>query len=155
MAVELNEHLQVVGSGLKRWLVAQTCDSLAVGTIWLAGLLIIGVPWALLWAFLGGMLQFIPHFGPACALIGPAIAAVTNGGLEQLLYVLILYAFIAVTDGFLLQPYFMKRTAKVPIWASIVVPIVLGILFSFWGVLVSAPLLAVVYVYRAKTPRSC
>lgn len=144
-----------MGAGLKRWFVAQTCDSLAVGTIWLAGLLIIGVPWAPLWAFLGGILQFIPHFGPVCALIGPAIAAVTAGGLEQFVYVLILYAFIAVTDGFLLQPYFMKRTAKVPIWASIVVPIVLGVLFSFWGVLVSGPLLAVVYMYRTKTPKSC
>ncbi len=43
----------------------------------------------------------------------------------------ILYAVIVVLDGFLLQAYLMKRTARVPIWASIVTPIVLGILIPF------------------------
>jgi predicted PurR-regulated permease PerM len=38
----------------------------------------------------------------------------------------------------------------VPIWASILAPIVLGMIFSFWGVLLAAPLLAVVYAYRAR-----
>ena len=61
-----------------------------------------------------------------------------------------LYAIIVMIDGFLLQPYLMKRAAKVPMWASILTPLVLGILIPFWGVLLSAPLLAVVYAYRAR-----
>jgi predicted PurR-regulated permease PerM len=60
-----------------------------------------------------------------------------------------LYAGIAVVDGFLLQPYLMKRVARVPMWASILTPIVLGILIPFWGVLLAPPLLAVVYAYKA------
>jgi len=44
----------------------------------------------------------------------------------------------------------MRRTAKVPIWASVLAPIVLGVLWPFWGVLVAAPLLAVLYAYRAR-----
>jgi predicted PurR-regulated permease PerM len=44
----------------------------------------------------------------------------------------------------------MRRTAKVPVWASILAPIVLGILWPFWGVLVAAPLLAVVYAFRSR-----
>ena len=61
-----------------------------------------------------------------------------------------LYAAIAVLDGFLLQPYLMKRTAKVPIWASILAPIALGFAIPFWGVLLAPPILAVVYAYRAR-----
>jgi predicted PurR-regulated permease PerM len=64
-----------------------------------------------------------------------------------------LYAIIAVLDGFLLQPYLMKRTAKVPIWASILAPIILGIVIPFWGVLLAPPLLAVIYAYRARSRR--
>jgi predicted PurR-regulated permease PerM len=60
-----------------------------------------------------------------------------------------LYAVIVVVDGFLLQPYIMKRVARVPMWASILTPIVLGILIPFWGVLLAPPLLAVVYAYKA------
>jgi predicted PurR-regulated permease PerM len=69
---------------------------------------------------------------------------------EHPLGVLILYAIIALLDGFLLQPYIMRRTAKVPIWASVFMPILLGVLWPFWGVLVAAPLLAVLYAYRAR-----
>jgi predicted PurR-regulated permease PerM len=43
----------------------------------------------------------------------------------------------------------MRRTAKVPIWASILAPIILGIVWPFWGVLIAPPLLAIVYAYKA------
>jgi predicted PurR-regulated permease PerM len=64
--------------------------------------------------------------------------------------VLVLYAVIALLDGLLLQPYIMRRRAKVPLWASVCTPIVLGVLWPFWGVLVAAPLLAVLYAYRER-----
>ena len=140
----------MTGEALKRWLIAQLQDSAAVACLWLVGLLIIRVPWAPLWALLAAILQFIPHFGPVMALAGPAVAAAVSGGFMRLMYVFILYAVVAVTDGLVLQPYLMRRTAKVPIWASILAPIVLGIIFSFWGVLLAAPLLAVLYAYRSR-----
>ena len=148
--MDFRQHATVTGTALKRWLIGQLQDSAAVACLWLVGLLIIRVPWAPLWAALAAILQFIPHFGPVMTLIGPAIAASITGGFDRLLYVLILYAVIAVTDGLVLQPYIMRRTAKVPIWASILAPIVLGLIFSFWGVLLAPPLLAVLYAYRAR-----
>ncbi|HVP43928.1 MAG TPA: AI-2E family transporter [Terriglobales bacterium] len=149
--MDLQDHLRTTGSALHRWFVAQTYDSLIVGGIWLVGLWIIGVPWAPFWALLAFAFQYVPHFGPILSLIGPAFAGVTSGGGMRLIYVLILYATIAVADGLVLQPYIMKRTVKVPIWASILTPLVLGFFFNFIGVLVSAPLLAVLYTYKART----
>jgi predicted PurR-regulated permease PerM len=64
--------------------------------------------------------------------------------------VVILYAVIIVVDGFLLQPYLMRRVARVPMWASIFVPLVLGFVIPFWGFLLAPPLLAVVYAYKAR-----
>jgi predicted PurR-regulated permease PerM len=151
--MDAKEHVRTTGSALKNWAVAQIQDSIAVGILWLIGLWIIKVPWAPLWAVLAAALQIVPHLGPVLSLIGPVIAAFFRWGLdgwEHALYVLILYAVIVVIDGFLLQPYIMRRTAKVPIWASILAPIVLGVIIPFWGVLLAPPLLAVVYAYRAK-----
>ena len=68
-------------------------------------------------------------------LLGPAVAALIDGGLESFLWVLGLYAAIIVVDGLILQPVIMRRTAKVPIWASLIVPIVLSLLIGFWGLL--------------------
>ncbi|PYX73459.1 MAG: hypothetical protein DMG72_12940, partial [Acidobacteria bacterium] len=144
--MELGEHLHITGAALKKWILAQFQDSLAVGVLWLIGLWIVKVPWAPFWALLAAVLQFVPHLGPVLGMIGPVLAATLRwGDWEHPLYVLILYAMIVVVDGLLLQPYIMRRTAKVPMWASILTPIVLGIVIPFWGVLLAPPLLAVVY----------
>jgi predicted PurR-regulated permease PerM len=107
------------------------------------------VPWAPFWAVLAAAFQFIPHFGPVLTFIGPALAAILGGGLDTFLWVLGLYGAIIVIDGLLLQPLIMRRAAKVPIWASLIVPILLSLMLGFWGVLLAAPLLAVIFAYRA------
>ena len=147
--MNLGEHFRITGGALKNWLIAQMQDSLAVGVLWLIGLYALKVPWAPLWAVLAATLQVIPHLGPVLGLIGPVLAATLHWqDWQHPAYVLILYAVIAVVDGFVLQPYIMKRSARVPMWASLVTPIVLGILIPFWGVLLAPPLLAVVYAYK-------
>lgn len=149
--MNLGEHLRFTGGALKQWLIAQCQDSLAVGALWLIGLYFLQVPWAVFWAILATFLQFIPHFGPVLGMLGPTLtAAIHWGDWQHPFYVLILYAGIVVVDGLMLQPYIMKRTAKVPIWASILGPIVLGFLIPFWGVLLAPPLLAVIYAYKRR-----
>jgi len=146
--MDLGAHARFTGGALKNWLIAQLQDSLAAGVIWLIGLYAIKVPWAPLWALLAAFLHFLPQIGPVLALIGPVLTATFHwGDWQHPLYVLMLYAVVAVVDGFVLQPYIMKRTAKVPMWASILGPIVLGIAIPFWGVLLAPPLLAVIYAY--------
>jgi len=148
------DHVRISASALKHWAIAQLQDSIAVGVLWLIGLLLIRVPWAPLWAGLATLLQIIPHFGPILGLLGPVLAAALRWrDWEHPLYVLILYAVIVMVDGFLLQPYIMRRVTRVPMWASILVPIVLGFVIPFWGFLLAPPLLAVVYAYKTrKTP---
>lgn len=153
--MDLGEHARVTGGALRNWAIAQCQDSIAVGLLWWLGLYLLKVPWAPIWALLAAALQIVPHIGPILSLLGPVLASWIHwNDLEHSLYVLMLYAGIVVVDGFLLQPYIMKRAARVPIWASLLTPIVLGILIPFWGVLISAPLLAVVYAYKERRAKA-
>ncbi len=148
--MKLHQDIRVTGRALKRWFFAQCLDSLLVGTLWLIGLLLLRVPWAPLWALLAAGFQFIPHLGGPLSLIGPMFATLlARHGWQGALLLLVLYAVIVVVDGFIMQPLLMRRAALVPVWASLVVPLVLGFFFQFWGVLVSAPLLVVFYSLRA------
>ena len=147
---KIHSHLSLTWDGFKNWLLAQAKDALVVGLLWGIGLLIIGIPLAPVWAVLGAFFQFIPILGSILALVGPAFSAMFSAGWLQLMYVFLLYAFIVVVDGFLLQPLFMKRTAKVPVWVSIVTPIILGSVLNVWGILLAPPLLAIIYTYRAR-----
>ena len=151
--MDFEQHLRTTFGALKNWLVARAWNALIVGTLWWIGLTIIHVPWALFWGVSGGLLQFIPNFGAMLALIGPEFVAMVTGEGMKMVYVLILYAIIAVLDGLVLDPLLMKHTARVPVWASIPTPIILGILWPFWGVLVAPPLLAIIFAFVKRGHR--
>ena len=147
--MNVEAHLRLTGGALKNWLIAQCQDSLAVGAIWYIGLRAFGVPLAPLWAGLAAVLQFVPQLGPALGMVAPTVTATIHfGDWKHPLYVLMLYAGIVLVDGLAFQPYLMKRTAKVPIWASIVAPVALAFVIPFWGAFLAPPLLAVIYAYK-------
>jgi predicted PurR-regulated permease PerM len=144
--------LKTAGGALVNWWRAATLDALIVGILWLIGLELIRVPFAPLWAVLGGLLQIIPTFGGMIALIFPVLAVAFSGHDEwRLGLVLGLYGLIVILEGLVIGPYVLHRTTKVPWWAAFFGPIVLGILIPFWGVLLAPPLLAIVFAFR-KTP---
>ena len=135
------------------WLRATFIDAVLVGILWLAGLWLMHIPLAPLWALIGAMAQFIPNVGGMLALIGPSLTLLfTGGGWEKFGLLLGLYAGIVVIDQLGLQPWLMKKNARVRIWASIFGPILLGIIIPFWGVLLAPPVLAVIFAFRK--PRS-
>src|SRR5574337_544472 len=103
MAMRVEDHFRLTGGALKRWFVAQLKDSAAVAVLGLVG-----------------------------PMIELSVEGLLGGDWMKLIYLLIMYAVIAAIDGFFLQPYIMKRTAKVPVWASIVTPIVMGIFLGVW-----------------------
>jgi predicted PurR-regulated permease PerM len=148
--MNVREHASLTGNALMNWFIATCKDAACVGALWLIGLWIIGIRWAPLWAFIGGAAQFIPNVGPIVGVIGPAAVGFLSHDHMKGIYVLILYAIIVVIDGLLLQPYIMKRSARVPIWASILFPLVMGFFFNFIGVLLSGPILAVIFAYKHR-----
>jgi predicted PurR-regulated permease PerM len=153
----VREHARTAGTALKNWFIAQLLDSLCVAAIWLVGLLIVlrgHVLASMALAVLAFVFQMIPHFGPVITLVVMALAGIIKGGFEHwepMVYMFILYAIIVVLDGLVLQPMFMRRRAKIPIWASIVTPLVLGFVLPLWGVLLAPPLLAIFFAFRDKS----
>jgi predicted PurR-regulated permease PerM len=146
-------HLRTAGKALVNWGRAVTIQGLCVAVLWLIGLLLLHVPLAPVWALIAGLMTLIPNFGGVIALLGPAFSIlVSQPSMYRLCFLLGLYAVIVIIDQLMLQPVIMKRVTRVPIWASILAPIVLGIVIPFWGILLAPPLLAVVYAFRRPRP---
>ncbi len=98
-------------------------------------------------------MTLVPNFGGVIALLGPAFSIlVSQPSMYRLCILLGMYAVIVVIDQLMLQPLIMKRVTRVPVWASILAPIVLGIVIPFWGILLAPPLLAIVYAFRRPRP---
>ncbi len=146
---DFRDHARTAGTALFNWWKAVTIEALCVAVMWLIGLLLLHVPLAPVWAVIGGLMTFIPNFGGVITVIFPVLMILFSGhDMYRLGLVLGLYAVIVVVDQLALQPLLLKRVSRIPIWASIVVPIALGIVIPFWGVLLAPPLLAVIYAFR-------
>jgi predicted PurR-regulated permease PerM len=148
------EHVRLTAGALKSWAVARLWAALLASLLWGLGLWLLHVPLAPLWAVLAFFLHLVPYLGPPLALLGPALSLVLTLPAEDLLlhviWLLSLYLGILVLDELVLQPTLLRRKAKVPLWASLLAPIVLGLAIPGWGVLLAPPLLAVVWAYRAR-----
>ena len=145
--------LRTAGGALVNWWRAMTLDALLVGILWMIGLYLLHVPLAPLWALLGAVMQFVPGVGGMLALIGPSLAVLFEGGDEMLFHLSLvfgLYALIMILEGLVIQPLILKRTTMVPWWASILGPVVLGLLIPGWGVLIAPPLLAVIFAFKRQ-----
>lgn len=144
---------RTAGGAVLQWWRAATLEGLCVGVLWWVGLTLLHVPLAPLWAMLAALAAFIPHFGGVISVIGPVLAVALSGhDFYRLGLVLGLYAVIVILDQLLIQPLLLKRTTRVPVWLSILAPILLGIVIPFWGVLLAPPLLAVVFAFRRPSP---
>jgi predicted PurR-regulated permease PerM len=152
-AAKSADHARTAARALFNWWRGVTIEGLCVGLLWLTGLLLLHVPLAPVWALIAALMTLIPNFGGVISLLGPAFTIlVTQPSLYRLSLLLGLYAAIVVIDQLGLQPLIMKRVTRVPIWASILAPIVLGMVIPFWGILLAPPLLAVVYAFRRPRP---
>jgi len=126
------------------WMQGQLLLAALVMVLVYAGLLIIGVPHALLLAVLAGVLELIPLFGATLAAIPAIFVAYTAGGMTTMLITAALYIVIQQLENNVIYPLVVKKMVGVPAMVSILALVIGGTLAGFIGVLISVPVAAVV-----------
>ena len=106
--------LDEAGERISRYLLMQTTINSMFGVAVGIGLYFIGVPYALLWAFLAGALRFIPYVGPWLGAAMPVLMslAVFPGWLPPLM-VIGLILVLELTTNMILEPLLYGQTAGV------------------------------------------
>ncbi|MFA5942738.1 MAG: AI-2E family transporter [Candidatus Paceibacterota bacterium] len=126
------------------WMQGQVLLSVIVGILVYLGLLIIGVPYALLLAVFTAVAEIIPIFG---SLIAGALAVAvgySEGGVALAAIVLGLYVVVNQFEANLIYPLIVKKVIGVPPLLVIVALIAGYTLAGFLGALLSVPIAAVV-----------
>lgn len=138
-----NAFLNTLGEVLKKWLKGQLLSILFVGVLTAIGLVIIGIPLVLTLAIIAGLFSFIPNFGPIIALIPAVLIALTKGP-QTVLIVAILYVIIQIIQAVVEKPLVQKKMINMPPALIIFGQVAMGLLSGFWGVLLAAPIVAIV-----------
>lgn len=125
------------------WMQGQILLSVIVGILVYLGLLIIGIPYALLLAVFTAIAEIIPVFGSVISGTVAVIVAYSSGGVSLALIVSGLYVVVNQFESNLIYPLIVKKIVGIPPLLVIVALIAGYTLAGFLGVVLSVPVAAV------------
>jgi predicted PurR-regulated permease PerM len=123
---------------LGSWLRGQLVLGLIIGTLYFIGFTIIGVPYALLLALLGGLLEFVPYLGPLIAAIPAVFLAATDSPLRAVA-TLVLIVIIQQLENNVIVPKVMQRAVGLNPIVSIIAFMIGAKLFGVVGAIFAIP----------------
>jgi predicted PurR-regulated permease PerM len=108
------------------------------------GLIVLGVPFALLLGIIGAILNLIPYIGGVLAVILTAIIAYTNTGeVSKLIGVLIIHMIVQFIDNHFFVPYLIGSKVKLNALISLLIVFIGGALCGVGGMFLSIPAIAI------------
>jgi len=133
--------LNDAGQRLSRFFVSQFLVNLGVGIAVALGLAIVGLPHALLWGALAGVLRFVPYVGVwIAALFATVLAAAVDPGWTLAIATLGLFIIVELLAGQLIEPQLYGHTTGLSPLSVVVAAIFWSWLWGPVGLIVSTPL---------------
>lgn len=136
---------QALGRALPWWLAGRLSSMAVVAVLTIPGLLLLGIPLAVLLGVIAGLFSFVPFVGPISSVI-PAVLITLEAAPEQLIWVLGLYALVQFLESNLITPLIQKEVAHVPPALLISAQLLAGALVGIIGLVFATPLALAVVV---------
>ena len=148
------EALEDAARRLGRYLLMQLVVNLLYAVPVTIGLLLIGIPNALLWGVLALVLRFVPYIGPAIAMILPMILALAvDPGWTMLLWTAALFLTLELISNNVIEPWLYGSQTGLSSVAVIVAAIFWTWLWGPLGLLLSTPLTVCLVVLGKYVPQ--
>lgn len=126
------------------FIIGKIIDSAIIGVIAYIGCLIMGTPDALLVAFIIGITNVIPFFGPFIGAIPSVLLVLIQSPIHGL-YLTIFILILQQVDGNIIGPKILgENTGLSSFWVLFSI-LIGGGLFGFFGMLLGIPTFAVIY----------
>ena len=136
-----------------KWMQGQMILGIIVGILLYLGLVILGIPNALMLAVIAGLFELIPVFGQILAAIPALMIGFSDGGVTALLLVAGLYLVVQQFEAHLIYPVVVKKVVGVPPLLVIIALIVGAKLAGFLGILLSVPIAAAIQEFVSDIER--
>lgn len=149
-----DERLQRVLDGINHYMRIKTLMSLL--TAFCAGLLLrlLGIDFAVLWAVLAFLLNFVPVVGGIVMMIPPVLMALVQTDLQTTLLVAAGYLVIHVVIGDVLEPRIMGKGLGISALTVLIALLFWGWLFGTVGMFLAVPLTTVLLIGLDASPHT-
>ncbi len=153
-SAESEERLDRVLDAINQYMRIKSLTSLATALCLWAWLWLLGLDFAILWALLAFLLNFIPFVGALLMMIPPVLLALVQTDLQTTLLVVVGYLAVNTVIGSILEPRIMGRGLGISTLA-----VFLSLLFWGWvlgtvGVFLSVPLTMALIIALEASPQT-
>lgn len=124
-----------------------------LAVIYIAGLLLIGVKFAIFYGILAAILTLIPYIGNIIGGGLPLLTALLYGDVTSALLVLALFTAAQFLESYLLMPYLIGRQVDLHPMMTILIVILAGSLWGIPGMIIAIPYLGIVMVIFNYIPK--
>jgi len=143
----VGEVLRESKAAIQSYMIGLLIEGSIVAVLNVAGLLVLGVPYALLLGVLGALLNFIPYVGGLVAIALPVLMAfVTKDGYGYPLGVVGVYVAIQFIDNHFLIPRIVASKIKVNALVAIVGVLVGNAIGGVAGMFLALPIIAILKI---------
>jgi predicted PurR-regulated permease PerM len=132
---------------IQTYLVGLFFEMIIIAVLNSAGLLLLGIQYAIILGITGAILNIIPYIGGIIAIALPmSIAYVTKDSVTYPILVFCVYIFIQFIDNHYIIPRIVASRVKINALVSIIVVLIGGAIWGIPGMFLSIPLIAIVKV---------
>ena len=137
---ESMDYLETIIQSIRHYLVIKTYISIAVGVFIYISLSVIGLDYAILWALIACLLNYIPNIGSLIALIPAFFLALVQLGMGGAIWVLVSFAVVHSVLGNFIEPKIMGRGLGLSTLVVFLSLVFWGFIFGIVGMFLSVPL---------------
>jgi len=131
---------------IQSYLVGLLMEAAIVAALNGAGLLLLGIDYAVLLAIIGALLNIIPYIGGIVAVVLPVLIAYTTKSPVYVVWVLALYMTVQFIDNHYIMPRIVASKVRINALVSIVVVFIGGAIWGAAGMFLAVPLTAILKV---------
>lgn len=133
-------YLNTIGKSIRHYLSIKTVMSLLTGFVIWIGLLIVGIDYAIIWALIAFLLNYIPNIGSIIAAFPAVLFALIQLGAGGAIWTIVIFISVNMIVGNLVEPKMMGQGLGLSTLVVFVALIFWGFVLGTVGMFLSVPL---------------
>lgn len=146
--------LNTLGDSIRHYLSIKTMTSLLTGIVIWISLAIIGVDYAIIWALIAFLLNYIPNIGSIIAAIPAVLFTLVQLGLGGVIWTTVVFVLVNLIIGSIVEPKIMGRGMGLSTFVVFISLIFWGFMLGTVGMFLSVPLTMAIKIILEQNPKT-
>lgn len=147
-------YFSTIGNSIRHYLSIKTATSMLTGALIWISLSIVGLDYAILWALIAFLLNYIPNIGSIIAAIPAILFALIQLGIGGVVWTTIIFVAVNLLIGNVVEPKWMGKGLGLSTFVVFLSLIFWGFVLGAVGMFLSVPLTMTIKIILEQNPRT-